>query len=133
VEWKERGNEPMTAKQKRMLNDVCGCIAGQLHWVTADGARVRLDKDDWRHLFSGIILGPRFLRGWDHGTGPGGFIILGRSSLDMSKTQACEAITMALHFGDHPEEQGIDSKPVRWSRTVLLGTGWNPELLNEGE
>lgn len=125
-DWELTGTEPMTPKQQRMLNGVCGCIADQLHWKGAEGRLVTLGKDDWRHLFSAVILGPRLLQGWDHGTGPGGFIILARSSLDLSKTQASEAITMALHFGDHPDEQGINARPVQWSEAVLIGTGWNP-------
>jgi hypothetical protein len=128
-DWEQRGTEPMTRKQQKMLNAVCGDIAAQLHWRTATGEPIPLDKDTWRHLFAGIILGARFMQGWDHGSGPGGFIILERSSLDMSKSQACDAITMALHFGEHPDEQGIKAARVNWCDAVLRGTGWNPEDL----
>lgn len=128
-DWEQRGTEPMTRKQQKMLNAVCGDIATQLYWRTADGQRVDLDKDDWRHLFAGVILGIRFLQGWDHGSGPGGFIVKTRSSLELSKSQACDAITMALHFGEHPEEQNIKARPVSWCDAVLRGTGWNPEDL----
>lgn len=125
--WDERGSEPMTRKQQKMLNGVCGCIAEQLYWKGADNRQIVLGKDDWRHLFSAVILGPRLMQGWDHGSGPGGFIILERSSLELTKSQACDAITMALHFGDFPSEQGINARPVSWSRAVLIGTGWNPD------
>ena len=128
-EWEQRGAELMTRKQQKMLNAVCGDVARCLHWKTASGERVDLTKDDWRHLFAGVILGARFMQGWDHGSGPGGFIVMERSSLELTKSQACDAITMALQFGDHPEEQGIQARPVSWCDVVLRATGWNPEDL----
>lgn len=121
-DWELQGVEPMTAKQRRMLNAVCGDLSAQLDWQG-----FRLDKDAWRHLFSGVILGQRILPGWDYGDGrPSAAIVLGRSSLELSVTQAADAITMAIHLGDEPSSQGMKSQPVRWSDVVLLGMGFNP-------
>lgn len=116
----------MSEKQRRMLNAVCGDLAVQLHWHGN-----RLSKDDWRHMLSGTVLGWRMMPAIDRGEGAAGFIMLGGSSLKLSKTQAADAITVALQIGDHPEEQGLKSKPVQWSDTVLLGLGFNPRDFRE--
>lgn len=52
--------------------------------------------------------------------------MLGRSSLELTRAQAADAITALVQIGDHPEEQGVKSKAVRWSDVVLLGLGFNP-------
>lgn len=70
------------------------------------------------------------LPGWQYGDGRAqGFIMLGRSSLSLTKSEACDAITMGLQLGDDPQSQGIKARPVSWSDAVLRGTGWNPEDL----
>ena len=66
---------------------------------------------------------------YDKGEGAPGFVMLGGSSLNLRKAECIEAITMALHIGDHPEEQRLNCKPVRWSDTVLLGLGFGPQDL----
>lgn len=121
-EWREGGEGQMTDKQRKMLNAVCGDMAGQLQWHGN-----RLNKDDWRHMVSGTVLGWRMMPAIDRGEGASGFIMLGGSSMKLSKSQAADAITVLLQIGDHPEEQGIASRPVRWSDTVLLGLGFNPK------
>lgn len=62
----------------------------------------------------------------DLGQGAPGHIVLGGSSLKLTKSLACDAITVLVQIGDHPEEQGIRARPVRWSDTVLLGLGHSP-------
>lgn len=119
--WKVEGQTRRTDEQHRMLCAICDDLSGQVEWHGG-----RLSKDDWRHMLSGTVLGWRMLRGIDVGNGNPGFIYLGGSSKGLSKTQASDAITMAIHIGDHPDEQGLDCKPVRWSRTVLHGLGFNP-------
>lgn len=122
-DWQLTGEQPMTPKQRRMLNAVCGDLENQLDWHG-----FRLNKDAWRHFFSGLVLGQRILPGWDYGDArPAAAIILGRSSLDLSVTKAAEAITMAVHLGDEPSSQGMKSQPVRWSDVVLMGMGFNPD------
>lgn len=126
MSWKAEGHTRMTDEQRRMLNTVCGDLADQVMWHGN-----RLSKDDWRHMISGTVLGWRMLRGIDTGNGSPGLIYLGGSSKDLSKSQASDAITMAIQIGDHPDEQGLDCKPVRWCRTALIGMGFNVNLMEE--
>lgn len=111
----------MTDEQRKMLNCLCGDLSSQIRWHGN-----RLSKDDWRHMLSGTVLGWRMLPGIDTGNGAPGFIYLGGSSKDLTKSQASDAITMAIQIGDHPDEQGLDCKPVRWCDTALVGMGFNP-------
>lgn len=120
AEWELSGTSKMTHKQQKMLNACCGDLAQQIQWHGN-----RLSKDDYRHLFSGMALGWRMMPAYDRGEGAAGFVMLGGSSLNMSKTQAADAITMALHVGDHPEEQNLKCKPVRWCDAVLRGLGFS--------
>lgn len=122
--WDIDGSGRMTDEQRRMLNAICGDLSRQLAWHGN-----RLGKDDWRHLISGTVLGWRMMPGIDRGEGAPGFVMLGGSSLSLSKTLAREAITVGLHIGDHPGEQGLKAPPVRWSDAVLLGLGFNPRDL----
>lgn len=122
ADWELTGTTRMTDKQRRMLNAVCGDLGAQIIWH--DGQR--LSKDDWRHALSGTMLGWRMMRGIDRGEGAPGLIMLGGSSLDLTKTLAADAITCGLNIGDHPDEQGLKCKPVRWCDAVLLGLGFNP-------
>jgi hypothetical protein len=114
--WNQRGESRMTPAQQRLLNSACGDLADQLLWHG-----YRLSKDGWRHFFSGTVMGFQALPAWDHGDGRQGIIMLGGSSLDMTKSQATDAIEMAFMLGDDPESQGIKAKPVRWCAAVCLG------------
>ncbi len=125
-DWKLDGQGGMTDKQRRMLNAVCGDLSVQLSWHGN-----RLSKDDWRHMVAGTILGWRMMPAIDRGEGAQGFIMLGGSSLKLSRSQAADAITALLQVGDHPGEQGLRSNPVRWSDIVLLGLGFNPNDFKE--
>lgn len=125
-DWKRQGDERMTDAQRKMLNAVCGDLASQLPWHGN-----RLSKDDWRHMLSGTMLGWRMMPAIDRGEGAAGFIMLGGSSLSLSRSQAADAITVAVQIGDHPQDQGLRAKPVRWSDAVLLGLGFNPRDLME--
>ena len=121
ADWDQSGDGRMTDAQRRMLNAVCGDLAAQVTWH-----KNRLSKDDWRHMLSGTMLGWRMMPAIDRGEGAAGFIMLGGSSLDLSKTLAANAITCGLQIGDRPDEQGLSCKPVQWSDAVLLGLGFNP-------
>lgn len=121
ADWKQEGESKMTPEQQRLLNAICGDLARHIKWHGQ-----RLNKDDFRHIISGTIKGWRLLPGIDRGQGAPGFIYLGGSSKDLTKAQASEAITMAVQIGDHPDEQGLDAKPIRWSDTVLIGLGHSP-------
>lgn len=112
-DWK---TELSTLEQRKLFNAACGDLAGQLRWHS-----FRLTKDDWRHLISGTMLGWRMMPGIDKGEGQApGLIMLGGSSLDLSKKQCTEAIEMAFLIGDHPEGQGIAAEPVKWCAVVCL-------------
>lgn len=116
-DWQLTGEERMTDAQRRMLNAACGDLAEQIVWH----GKNRLNKDDWRHVLSGTILGWRMMRGIDRGEGAPGFVMLGGSSLNMSKSQATDAITLAFSIGDDPSSQDLDCPCVRWCAAVCLG------------
>lgn len=122
ADWRDSGNGPITDEQKRMLNAVCGDLARHLTWHGN-----RLTKDDWRHLLAGTMLGWRVMPAIDRGEGAPGFIMLGGSSLKLTKSQAADAITQGIAIGDDPSSQGIKSNPVKWCDAVLMGMGHNPD------
>lgn len=126
VDWKLEGSTGMTDKQRKMLNAVCGDLAAQLQWHGN-----RLSKDDWRHMLSGTMQGWRMMPAIDRGEGAAGFIMLGGSSLNLTRSQAADAITVGVHIGDNPEEQGLKARAVRWSDSVLRGLGFNPRDFEE--
>ena len=119
--------EMLTDEQRRFFNAICGDLGKQVIWHGG----LRLDKDDYRHMISGTVLGFRTMPGIDLGDGKRGWIMLGGSSLKLNKAKCGEAITIALHIGDHPEEQGLKCEPVRWCDAVLLGLGFNPADFRE--
>lgn len=120
-DWRLSGTSRMTDKQRRMLNAVCGDLSAQVSWHG-----FRLSKDDWRHMLSGTMLGWRLMPAIDRGQGAAGFIMLGGSSLKLTRSQCADAITQALHIGDHPDEYSLESAPAQWCDAVLLGMGFNP-------
>lgn len=109
----EPWREALTEQQRKILNAACGDLAAQIDWHGN-----RLSKDDWRHMIAGTILGWRMMPAIDRGEGAAGFIMLGGSSLNLSKEQCIDAITMAFHLGDDPSSQGLKSPPVRWCAAV---------------
>ncbi len=127
-DWDIKGEGRMTDAQRRMLNAVAGDLAAQVAWHGN-----RLSKDDWRHMLAGTMLGWRMMPAIDQGEGAAGFIMLGGSSLKLTKSQAADAITTGLQIGDHPEEQRLRAKPVRWSDAVMRGLGFNPADFRDNE
>ena len=122
-DWEDRGNAKISEAQRKMLNAVCGDLARQIQWHGN-----RLNKDDFRHLFSAVAAGQRMMPGWQYGDGRApGFIMLGKSSLSLTRSEASDAITAAIQLGDDPESQGIQAKPVVWSATVLHGMGFHED------
>lgn len=122
-DWEDRSQGKITEAQRRMFNAICACLT-QIHWHGN-----KLNKDDWRHLLSAVSAGQRMMPGWHYGDDrPSGVIMLGRSSLSLTRAQASDAITMAIQLGDDPESQGIQAKPVVWSDTVLHGMGFGHDL-----
>lgn len=118
TDWRDTGSEPMSDAQRRMLNAVCGDLAKGIDWHGE-----AMTKDDWRHFLCAHVLGERLVQGIRTGEGHPGLIRFSRSSKELTRSQAAEAITMGLQVGDHPDEQWLDCPPVRWCDKVLLGTG----------
>ncbi|MDQ3230034.1 MAG: recombination protein NinB [Pseudomonadota bacterium] len=116
TDWQEDGTSRMTREQQKLLNAACGDLAAQIIWH--DNAS--LTKDDWRHTIAAAVLGIRMIRAINTGEGGPGLIMLGRSSLDFTRTQATKAIRMAFDIGDNPEDQDLHVAPVRWGPIVTL-------------
>ncbi len=72
------------------------------------------------------MLGWRLMPAINRGQGAAGHIMLGGSSLKLTKSLARDAITVLVQIGDYLEEQGMRARPVRWCDTVLLDLGHNP-------
>lgn len=123
-DWQDTGDARMTDAQRRMLNAVCGDLARQIRWHG-----FRLDKDDWRHLLAGTMLGWRAVPAIDNGDGRVGIVMLGGSSLLLTRTLAKDAITQGLAIGDDPTSQGLNAAAVRWSDAVLHGLGFTTQDL----
>lgn len=114
----EPWTEAITEQQRKILNAACADLAAQVKWHG-----FRLTKDDWRHLLAGTFLGWRMMPGVDMGDGRPGLIMLGGSSLKLTKAQCIDAITQAFAIGDDPSSQGLPFPPVRWSLAVCLARG----------
>ena len=114
--WQEKGREPMSRKQRNLLNAACDDLAESIRFWGGH----RFDKDDFRHLLAACVLGERLVPGINTGHGNPGMIRMARSSLELNKSQATEAIKMAFDIGDYPEDQGLTCKPIRWGKAVVL-------------
>lgn len=112
-EISKQWTELLTEQQRKILNAACGDLSAQISWHG-----FKLSKDDWRHLVSGTIKGWRMMPAIDRGEGAAGFIMLGGSSMDLSKEQCIDAITQVFVIGDDPSTQGLKSDPVRWCASV---------------
>lgn len=108
----------ITDAQRRLLNAICDDLARSIVWYG-----FRLSKDDWRRLICATKIGARMVPGINTGEGEPGFVVLSKSSLELSKDQAADAITTLLELGDNPSGQGLTCEPVKWSKTVLYGLG----------
>lgn len=114
TDWKESGRAPMSRKQQKLLNAACGDLE-QLRWHG-----MRFSKDDYRHLLAAVVLGERMVPGVQLGYGNPGMIRMSRSSTELTKSEATEAINIAFDIGDRPEDQGIKAPPVRWCQVVCM-------------
>lgn len=108
-------SEMLTDQQRKIFNAACGDLAEQVVWHGN-----RLSKDDWRHFISGTVLGWRMLPGINRGEGAPGFVMLGGSSMSLTKQQCIDAITIAFSIGDAPwEYEPSQTKAVRWCESVV--------------
>ena len=115
TDWQESGREPMSRKQQNLLNAACGDLADGMRWHG-----IRFDKDDFRLLICAVVLGERMVPGINTGERPAGLVRMGRSSKELTKSQATEAIHMAFDIGDNPKDQGLNLDPIRWGPVVCL-------------
>ena len=116
TDWQESGRQPMSRAQQKLLNAACGDLAAEIpKWHG-----IRFDKDDYRHLIAACVLGERIVPGVNTGHGNPGLIRMSRSSLEFTKSEATAAIRMAFDIGDHPEDQGLATNPIRWGAVVCL-------------
>jgi hypothetical protein len=122
TDWQESGREPMTREQQKLLNAACGDLALHLRWHG-----IKFDKDDYRHLLAAVVLGERLVPGVNTGEGNPGLIRMARSSKELTKTEATQAIRMAFDIGDNPEDQGLPAKPIRWCAVICLARFVEPE------
>ena len=115
----------ITEQQRNTLNAACGDLAKQIEWHG-----FRLSKDDWRHMLSGTIRGWRMMPGIDRGEGQS-LIMLGGSSMDLTKEQCIDAITQAFLIGDDPSTQGLNCEPVRWCKAVCMARWLTDEPIGD--
>lgn len=116
TDWQESGTARMTREQQKLLNAACGDLAQFFpKWHG-----IRFGKDDYRHLICAAILGERIVPGINTGNGDPGMIRMSRSSLELTKSEATEAIRTAFDIGDHPEDQGFPATTLRWGAVVCL-------------
>jgi len=108
----------LTEQQRKLLNAAAGDLSKQIDWHGR-----RLSKDSWRHFLSGTAAGFIMVPAIDMGDGREGFVMLGKSSLTLTKEQATTALTMAFMIGDDPRSQRLTNPPVRWGRAVRLARG----------
>ena len=111
MNWQELSSQD----QRNLLNAACRDLSTQIVWHG-----FRLSLDDWRHMLAGTMLGWRLMPGIDRGEGQAGLIMLGGSSLKLTKEQCTDAITCAFAIGDDPSSQGLKSPPVKWCKAVCL-------------
>lgn len=111
MSWQELSSQD----QRNLLNAACRDLAEQISWHG-----FKLTQDDFRHLLAGTMMGWRLMPGIDRGEGQAGLIMLGGSSLKLTKDQCTDALTQAFLIGDDPSSQGLSSPPVKWCKSVCL-------------
>lgn len=106
--------EMRTKEQNDLIHPACRDLAACLTWKG-----YALDENDWRALVCAAILGQKIVPGLN-----GGLVALGRSSKELKKQQATDALTMIFHIGDAPWEYDPSQKEqVTWGRAVCLARG----------
>ena len=89
----------MTREQQKRLNAMCGDLAEQVLWSVRMGGAdypTRLHRDDWRHMWAGIVLGDRVAPNPEN---PERFITLAASSRMLTKKEAGDVMEMIAAFG----------------------------------
>lgn len=110
-DWQLAGSGGMTDAQRRLLNAACGDLAAHLPWHGG----VRLTKDDYRHMIAGTLLGWRTMPGIDRGEGQHGWIMLGGSSLDLSRASSGPRRSSCCGFSRTTMQTlRVTLRPTRW-------------------
>lgn len=117
----EPWQEKRTLDQNRLLQAACTDLSRGLLWYGQ-----RLSKDEWRWLICAAILKVKIVPGINYDGESAGVVTLGGSSRKLTKALGTDAITLAFHLGDRPEEYGQAADPVKWSDIVMLARGINP-------
>jgi hypothetical protein len=106
--------EMRTQEQNDLIHPACRDLARCLVWKG-----YALDENDWRALVCAAILGEKIVPGLT-----GGLVALGRSSKDLKKQQATDALTMIFSIGDAPwEYDPTQQTQVQWGRAVRMARG----------
>lgn len=116
TDWQESGRAPMSRKQQNLLNAACQDLATGIRFWGGH----RFEQADFRHLIAACVLGERIVPGINTGHGSPGMVRMARSSLELNKSQATEAIQIAFDIGDNPQDQGLDIAPIRWGVAVTM-------------
>lgn len=117
-DWQLSGEESMTRAQQNLLNAACGDLAA-MPWKGGH----YLSQNDYRHILTAMVLSWRIIPGLDMGDGKPSMIMLPRSSKELSKSKATEAIQLAFCLGDDPSQFGLTCNHVHWSPVVKLARG----------
>lgn len=106
--------EMRTKEQNDLIHPACRDLARCLKWKGYE-----LTGDDWRALICAAILGQKIVPGIT-----GGIVALGRSSKDLSKQLATDALTLIFSIGDQPWEYDPSQQTqVAWGKAVCLARG----------
>lgn len=90
-------SEKRTGDQNRLLWAALSDVAEQVEWHG-----MKLEPEDWKHVFSAGLKKQRAVPGID-----GGFVVLGQSTSKMSKAEFSELIELIYAFG---AERGVKFK-----------------------
>ena len=123
--------EMRTQEQNDLLHPACRDLSRCLKWFGHS-----LDENDWRALICAAILNQKIVPGIH-----GGIVALGRSSKELKKQQATDALTLIFSIGDAPwEYDPTQQTQVEWVTAVRLARGiadadsrHNPPAVNTGD
>ena len=100
------GREKRTNKQNARLWATLTDVSKQVEWLDCTGQYVKLDREDWQHVFTAALENQKTVPGIQ-----GGLVVLGVSTRSKSKAWFSDLFEMIHAFG---AERG-----VRWSDPAL--------------
>jgi hypothetical protein len=106
--------EMRTQEQNDLIHPACRDLSRCLTWKG-----YALDENEWRALICAAILNQKIVPGIH-----GGIVALGRSSKDLKKQQATDALSLIFSIGDAPwEYDPTQTQQVSWGSAVRLARG----------